>query len=456
MFSALGFLGELQTQQNEMTAITGVDRMVSSVDTNDLVVFTPTFGPRSGVRPNCVEVVLTGVNLPLRPSKLEVGTVAAINNNVTTGSAIPSDGVVLAALPGGQAADFLNNEFHVGDKAEFVCAIAPASSLADAVKLASQPRDDKDLPTEPAPDLDPIAFQWATVSEVVGGGPHLIVNGKIDVDGQEQGFDEGFISDPNPRTAVGVTQDGKLLLVTVDGRQDLSKGVSLADLAKIMLRIGAVNAINLDGGGSTTMAVRGMVLNSIASTGVERPVADSLCVFAQDTSTQTISSAPESQPQNGAAPVEPSVTPIFAGTLRISGLPASMVVGQTAQLTIIDSGKAISINACFDGRIITLPLTVASGVNIMPNAVLSGSLTASNPRKPLSMTLVVGVFTPSGMPVPGAKVHLTVSQGAAASQDITTNIDGYAQTNVTWSGINGTVVLSSAGLSSQTVLQPAN
>jgi hypothetical protein len=276
----------------------------------------------------------------------------------------------------------------------------------------------------------------------------------------------------------------------VDGRQDLSKGVSLADLAKIMLRIGAVNAINLDGGGSTTMAVRGMVLNSIASTGVERPVADSLCVFAQDTSTQTISSAPESQPQNGAAPVEPSVTPIFAGTLRISGLPASMVVGQTAQLTIIDSGKAIdnsdprllwggsvgggtgfvnqsglltalqpgqaSINACFDGRIITLPLTVASGVNIMPNAVLSGSLTASNPRKPLSMTLVVGVFTPSGMPVPGAKVHLTVSQGAAASQDITTNIDGYAQTNVTWSGINGTVVLSSAGLSSQTVLQPAN
>lgn len=58
-----------------------------------------------------------------------------------------------------------------------------------------------------------------------------------------------------PRTAVGVTADNKLLLVTVDGRQSgFSEGVTLVELANLMASYGATNAINLDGGGSTTMA----------------------------------------------------------------------------------------------------------------------------------------------------------------------------------------------------------
>jgi hypothetical protein len=59
----------------------------------------------------------------------------------------------------------------------------------------------------------------------------------------------------NPRTAAGITADNKLLLMTVDGRQPgFSEGVTLVELASLLSSYGAVNAINLDGGGSTTLA----------------------------------------------------------------------------------------------------------------------------------------------------------------------------------------------------------
>ncbi len=92
----------------------------------------------------------------------------------------------------------------------------------------------------------------------------------------------------NPRTAVGLTDGNtKLLMMTVDGRQaEFSEGVTLAELASLMISHGATNAINLDGGGSTTIvmdfygdALATQVLNS-PSDGSERAVGTSLAVFA--------------------------------------------------------------------------------------------------------------------------------------------------------------------------------
>ncbi|UKI38697.1 MAG: phosphodiester glycosidase family protein [Clostridiales bacterium] len=61
----------------------------------------------------------------------------------------------------------------------------------------------------------------------------------------------------NPRTALGLDKDGKTLyLITVDGRQADSIGVSLAELSEILINNGIYNAINLDGGGSTTMVAK--------------------------------------------------------------------------------------------------------------------------------------------------------------------------------------------------------
>jgi len=81
------------------------------------------------------------------------------------------------------------------------------------------------------------------------------------------------------RTAVGVTADGRLLLVVVDGRQPgYSRGMTLRELAELLLRLDAVSAMNLDGGGSSEMVVNGLTA-SRPSDGRERGIANALVVL---------------------------------------------------------------------------------------------------------------------------------------------------------------------------------
>lgn len=82
----------------------------------------------------------------------------------------------------------------------------------------------------------------------------------------------------NPRTIAGVDPDGRVMLVTIDGRQARSVGATLWEAARVARSLGMWDAINLDGGGSTTMAVRGRVVNRPA--GSERSVADALVWLA--------------------------------------------------------------------------------------------------------------------------------------------------------------------------------
>jgi exopolysaccharide biosynthesis protein len=79
----------------------------------------------------------------------------------------------------------------------------------------------------------------------------------------------------NPRTIVGTTADGKILFVTIDGRQTTSVGTTLRETAAVAQSLGITDAVNLDGGGSTTMAVAGQVVNK-PSGGTERSVGDAL------------------------------------------------------------------------------------------------------------------------------------------------------------------------------------
>jgi exopolysaccharide biosynthesis protein len=77
-----------------------------------------------------------------------------------------------------------------------------------------------------------------------------------------------------------VRADGRILLVAVDGRQPAkSVGMTIAELTALLLELGAVEAINMDGGGSTAMVVRGRVVNSPSDPAGERPVGDALLVF---------------------------------------------------------------------------------------------------------------------------------------------------------------------------------
>jgi exopolysaccharide biosynthesis protein len=98
-----------------------------------------------------------------------------------------------------------------------------------------------------------------------------------------EGIAPSFGEQRHPRTAVGITADGRLLWVTVDGRQaPYSDGMSLAELADLMARLGARDAVNLDGGGSTTMVVRGVVVNRPSDAAGERPVGNALVLVGCD------------------------------------------------------------------------------------------------------------------------------------------------------------------------------
>jgi exopolysaccharide biosynthesis protein len=115
---------------------------------------------------------------------------------------------------------------------------------------------------------------WDDVRDIVGGIPMLIRDGKIVVQSCSSSFCRR-----NPRTAIGWTASGDILLVVIDGRQHRwSVGASLLELARVLRDHGAVQALNLDGGGSTTMVVRGDVINR-PSDGHERRITNAVVIL---------------------------------------------------------------------------------------------------------------------------------------------------------------------------------
>lgn len=101
--------------------------------------------------------------------------------------------------------------------------------------------------------------EWKNVKHIISGGPYLVKNGEVFVDMTAQKL--GAIGGRNPRTAVGYTSDNNLILLTADGREGSSIGMTLMELARFMKSLGCIGAINLDGGGSTVMYVNGNVVN---------------------------------------------------------------------------------------------------------------------------------------------------------------------------------------------------
>lgn len=126
---------------------------------------------------------------------------------------------------------------------------------------------------------------WAQVMEALGGVSMLVRNGQPYVTVLDEAGGVAFSTTTHPRTCVGVTKDNKLLLVTIDGRQpEISNGISLENLANLMIQLGAVGAMNLDGGGSTTMVIFDTIVNfpsdrdSSGNPGHERAVANSIII----------------------------------------------------------------------------------------------------------------------------------------------------------------------------------
>lgn len=119
------------------------------------------------------------------------------------------------------------------------------------------------------------------LEEAVSGGPRIVRNGRISVEWQVEKTAEKHATTRHPRTAVGISRDStKVYLVTVDGRQPgYSVGMTLYELAEFMIDLGCYHALNLDGGGSTTMVINGKVVNKPSDQTGERPVTNALLVI---------------------------------------------------------------------------------------------------------------------------------------------------------------------------------
>ncbi len=99
---------------------------------------------------------------------------------------------------------------------------------------------------------------------VVAGGPRLVTEGKLAYEGEsialksarEERFKANMFA-KNPRTAIGQTKDGKAIFMVTDGRTSYSTGLTFKEEAEVMKQLGAFNAINLDGGGSSELILSG-------------------------------------------------------------------------------------------------------------------------------------------------------------------------------------------------------
>jgi exopolysaccharide biosynthesis protein len=120
---------------------------------------------------------------------------------------------------------------------------------------------------------------YGQAEDITNGVPQLIKNGRIEITWEQEKSSKAFVETRHPRTAVAKLKDGKFLMITVDGRQEESAGINLQNLAEILLEFGATDAMNLDGGGSTTMFLNGKVINKPSDKEGERKVSDAILVF---------------------------------------------------------------------------------------------------------------------------------------------------------------------------------
>jgi exopolysaccharide biosynthesis protein len=393
----------------KLSVSSGASRQIDGINrgrqTNQLIVYTDTFGSTTRSKYKGTDVIAMSEDLPVRVGNTVNLTVTEVRTDALN-TPISKGGVVLSA--GGPAASFLASNIQVGDKLQ--------------IKFDMKSENDVD---------------WTQVDQAVGGGPWLVKDGRVFVDYVAEGFDASYSINYEPRTAIGVTTDGRLLIVTVDGRQSISGGLTFDKLAEAMKILGAYQAINLDGGGSTTMSVRGTVINS-PSEGIERLVANALLVSVDE----------KAQPE--------------LPKLKISGICQEVVSGEGAQLyltwgdddqmltedqlsrVVWGSTKGVgfvdqkgffnpvkarkgSIDAFYGQQRVSIPVTVLGG----PPAKVS--VDAVNDKiNPLQTKITVTVFDSNANRLAGKDVVLVITCGTVDICSGTTNDKGDLTAKVTW------------------------
>lgn len=216
---------------------------------NQAIIYTPAFGKTTSNTVAGADIVVRGVELPLKANKTYTGIIERIECNAKN-TEIPADGVVISVQ---------------GSAIETFTGAVSGDSVSFSI------------------NIDKPNLKYA-----VSGSPRLIKDGQVSTEIDSRADSK----QRHPRTAVGI-KDNKLYMVTVDGRQPgVSDGMTLYEFTELLLSQGMEDALNLDGGGSTTMAVRKqgdavIKLANVPSDGRERYVGNSI---------QIVSEAPVSQP----------------------------------------------------------------------------------------------------------------------------------------------------------------
>ncbi|MCE5199364.1 MAG: phosphodiester glycosidase family protein [Armatimonadota bacterium] len=387
----------------------GINRQIDGInrirETNQVIVYTEAFGATTQNKYKATDVIAVSDNLPVqigKPMRFMIKEVLSDAINTP----IPKGGVIISA--GGAAGDFIKANAKVGDE---------ISMRFDF--------------------YSPNGCDWTLAEQAVGGGPWLLKDGQISIDYKDEEFKRDFSTTTHPRTALGLTALNELLLVTVDGRQPMSKGMSLTDLANLMKQLGARNAINLDGGGSTTMSIKGAVINS-PSEGDERPVADALLVHADQ---KPVAELPElsisgfGEQTVAGEPAQLFLTWGDDAQMLTEDQLAHVVWGTTNGIGFINQkgwfmpmrAKTGTVTAIYGSQKVCAKVTVVTGVtaklniDVRPNGV-----------DPLLARVTVTVTDTSGNLLPDREVKLVITGGKADAETGTTNAAGEFVTGLTW------------------------
>ena len=240
-------LFDVVTAQARVVLDDGQTIPIAGVDTvrhrGKLMLFTPKYHEHTDTAANGIEWVVGGSPPTVRERRTDAGS-----------TPIPADGLVLSF--GG---------------------LEPPPPL-DRLEVGARVRIERRFVTRHGTTPE----AWADSDHLIGGAGLLVREGQHVEEWAIEDLRPGFTTERHPRTLVGTDSAGDLWLVTIDGRNaQLSVGMTFAELQRLARRLKLVNALNLDGGGSTTMVVRGAVVNHPSDPTGPRKVSDALLVLAR-------------------------------------------------------------------------------------------------------------------------------------------------------------------------------
>jgi hypothetical protein len=245
--------------------VLGINRLPGSAEDCGVAGFAPTSGPRqntlcTGADDLVLFTPMFGAPLPAAPA-----SGPALQAVLSPQGRVESVGAPGGALPAGDSA---------------VQAIG-----ADAAWLSAHAKVGRTLTVSERLDTDrgaPVALSPET--SIASAGPVLLRGGRVDIDAVDEGVldprdlnDYTFSAYRHARTFAGVDRRGRLLLATADGIAGVSEGLTLTEEAEVMRSLGAVTAMNLDGGGSTQFASDGQLINDASGTPL-RAIGDTIQV----------------------------------------------------------------------------------------------------------------------------------------------------------------------------------